>query len=78
MNKRPAAPISFKCPHKMHRAVKKIMDEHSIDRSSVIKLALYHFINHTQKTKRQRMNIFELVASLENEDSKHPYEYYNG
>ncbi len=54
------------------------MDEHSIDRSSVIKLALYHFINHTQRTKRQRLDIFELVESLQEGDVKHPYEYYNG
>ncbi len=62
----------------MHQAIMKIMDAHNIDRSSVIKLALYHFINHTNKSSSRNLDIFELVKNLEEENPppKYTFSYY--
>lgn len=49
----------------MCSAIERIMDERLIDRTTVIKLALYHFDTYMRKLEVQEKNLFDIVQDLE-------------
>lgn len=56
---------TFKGTAAMHGAMQGIMDHWGIDRTSVIKLALYLLATYTGKPDVRKMSIFELVEDIE-------------
>ncbi len=59
--------VSFKCTADMHKAIEYIMERYNIDRSSVIRLALFDFINFVESPQGQRMTISEIITHLESQ-----------
>lgn len=51
----------------MCSAIKRIMDERLIDRTTVIKLALYHFDSYMRRSEVQSKNLFDIVHDLESD-----------
>lgn len=49
----------------MAKEAERIMEERDLDRTSVIKLALYYFSIYMQKEKTQSLDLFELVDDIE-------------
>lgn len=49
----------------MQNMINRIMDERSIDRTTVIKLALYHFDSYMRQLHVQSKNLYDIVSDLE-------------
>ena len=49
----------------MCSTIDRIMDERLIDRTTVIKLALYHFDTYMRRGETRNMNLYEIVEDLE-------------
>lgn len=49
----------------MCRVIERIMDERLIDRTTVIKLALYHFDSYMRRLEVQQKDLFDIVDDLE-------------
>lgn len=57
--------ICFRATDIMCEAIDRIMDERLIDRTTVIKLALYHFDTYMRQGKTRSKNLYEIVDDLE-------------
>lgn len=57
--------ICFRATDLMCSAIDRIMDERLIDRTTVIKLALYHFDTYMRRGATRNMNLYEIVEDLE-------------
>lgn len=57
--------ISFKCSPSFQCSIQRIMNERNIDKSSIIKLALYLLDGYMQQDEIKKLNIFQLVDSIE-------------
>lgn len=51
----------------MCAAIDRIMNERLIDRTTVIKLALYHFDSYMRQLEVQTKDLFDIVKDLEQE-----------
>lgn len=56
---------TFKYTDTMQKAMEAVMDEWYLDRTSVIRLALYMLVSYLNQESTRRMNLHELVAELE-------------
>ena len=45
--------------------INRIMDERLIDRTTIIKLALYHFDSYMRQGHVQKKNLYDIVRDLE-------------
>ena len=57
--------ICFRATEPMCATIERIMDERCIDRTTVIKLALYYFDTYMRRIKTREMNLFDIVDDLE-------------
>ena len=67
MSKRLA--YTFRCPEPMRKSMEQIMVERNLDRTSVIKLALYSFCKMMKRRDVKKMNLHQVVQMLEEEKS---------
>ncbi len=67
--------VSFKCSNSVTNSLNRLMVERAIDRTSVIKLALYLFDGYMQRSDVQRLNLFELVRHIEQEGPENRLSY---
>lgn len=63
MSKRPA--YTFRCPKPMQKAIEQIMVERNLDRTSVIKLALYCFCKTMKRRDLRRKDLVRIVKMME-------------
>lgn len=68
MSKRPA--YTFRCPAPMQNAIEQIMVERNLDRTSVIKLALYHFCKTMKRRDVRRKDLMQVVKMMEESEPK--------
>lgn len=61
----PPKVICFRATELMCSTIDRIMDERLIDRTTVIKLALYHFDSYMRRGDVQKKNLFDIVQDLE-------------
>lgn len=64
---KPRRPNTFRSTETMDKYLEMIMEERDLDRTSVIKLALYKLCCYMEKEDVKKMDLFELVADLEAE-----------
>lgn len=57
--------ICFRATEPICATIQRIMDERLIDRTTVIKLALYSFDSYMRRLEVQAMNLFDIVEELE-------------
>lgn len=57
--------ICFRATDVMCEAIDRIMEERLIDRTTVIKLALYHFDTYMLRGETRTKNLHEIVDDLE-------------
>lgn len=62
---------TFKCTDTMQHAVQGIMDDWNLDRTSVIKLALYMLSAYMSKEETRRLDLYGLVEDLEKQAPPH-------
>lgn len=58
--------ISFRATEPVCAVIERIMDERMIDRTTVMKLALYHFDSYMRRGDVQDKDLFDIVKDLEN------------
>ena len=63
---------TFRPTREMERLVTKVMEERGLDRTSVIKLALYMFTSYASRQEVRCIPLKELVARIE---SRAPYRF---
>ncbi len=63
MSKRPA--YTFRCPEPMRKSIEQIMSERNLDRTSVIKLALYHFCKTMKRRDMKKKDLYQIVQMME-------------
>lgn len=56
---------SFRFTKEMHRFISDIMNERQLDRTSVLKLALYQFSAYMSKEESKMLTLAQLVETLE-------------
>ena len=56
---------TFRCTKRMENSMNELMNNWEIDRTSVIKLALYLFAIHMQQSKIERMDHRGLIHEIE-------------
>lgn len=56
---------TFRCTDTMQNFLRGIVKERNIDRTSVLKLAVYLFAIYMQRSDVKKQNLFELVAGME-------------
>lgn len=56
---------TFKCTDAMQGAIQAIMEERLLDRTSVIKLALYMLTSYMSQEKTRSLTLHELVSDIE-------------
>lgn len=56
---------TFRCTEMMDKYMTHIMESRNLDRTSVIKLALYRLCVFMEREEVKQMDLFELVAALE-------------
>lgn len=56
---------TFKCSDTIQAAVSEIMDTWQLDRTSVIKLALFQLSAYLQKEEVKSLSLYELVEEME-------------
>lgn len=66
MSKRLA--YTFRCPEPMRQSIEEIMIERNLDRTSVIKLALYHFCKTMRKRHVRKKNLYQVVQMMETDE----------
>lgn len=66
MSKRLA--YTFRCPEPMRKSLEQIMVERNLDRTSVIKLALYHFCKTMHRREMKKKNLYQVVQMMESEE----------
>lgn len=59
--------ICFRATESMCDTINRIMDERLIDRTTVIKLALYHFDSYMRKHEVRQKDLYGIVQDLESE-----------
>lgn len=57
--------ICFRASDTICSTIDRIMDERLIDRTTVIKLALYHFDSYMRQLETREKNLFDIVRDLE-------------
>lgn len=57
--------ICFRATEPMCAVIDRIMDERMIDRTTVMKLALYHFDSYMRRDDVQGKDLFDIVKDLE-------------
>ncbi len=57
--------VTFKCPSPALEFMQNMMEEKGIDRTSIIKLALYMFDGFMQDEEVRKLNLYELVERIE-------------
>lgn len=57
--------ICFRATESMCETLDRIMDERLIDRTTVIKLALYHFDSYMRKLEVKQKTLYDIVRDLE-------------
>ena len=57
--------ICFRATAPMCATIERIMNERIIDRTTVIKLALYHFDSYMRRREVQDKNLYDIVRDLE-------------
>lgn len=68
MSKRPA--YTFRCPKPMQKEIEQIMVERDLDRTSVIKLALYHFCRTMKRRDIRRKDLEQVVKMMEESEPR--------
>lgn len=58
--------ICFRATSAMCTSIERIMNERVIDRTTVIKLALYHFDSYMRRREVQEKDLYAIVHDLEN------------
>lgn len=58
--------ICFRATEAMCSSIDRIMDERLIDRTTVIKLALYYFDSYMRRMEVRNKTLFDIVNELEN------------
>lgn len=66
MSKRLA--YTFRCPEPMRKSLEQIMVERNLDRTSVIKLALYHFCKTMRQREVKKKDLYQVVQMMETEE----------
>lgn len=69
MSKRLA--YTFRCPEPMRQTIEQIMLERNLDRTSVIKLALYYFCKTMKRRDVMKKDLYQIVQMLEQSDPEH-------
>lgn len=57
--------ICFRATDSIYEMINRIMDERLIDRTTIIKLALYHFDSYMRHIDVKEMDLFGIVHDLE-------------
>lgn len=63
MSKRRA--YTFRCPEPMRQALEQVMIDRNLDRTSVIKLALYSFCKMMNRNDVKQMSLYQIVEMME-------------
>lgn len=56
---------TFRCPEPVQIMLEKIMEERNLDRTSVIKLALYQFCKTMERSDVREKDLYQLIQMLE-------------
>ena len=62
--------ICFRATGMMCDSIERIMNERMIDRTTVIKLALYHFDTYMRREETKRKDLYEIVDDLEKDATR--------
>lgn len=65
MSKRRA--YTFRCPEPMRQALEQVMIDRNLDRTSVIKLAIYAFCKMMNRNDVKQMSLYQIVEMMEKE-----------
>ena len=57
--------ICFRATKSIHEMINRIMDERMIDRTTVIKMALYHFDSYMRDSNKKNKTLYDIVSDLE-------------
>ena len=57
--------VTFRCTREMDRLITRLMMERNVDRTSIMKLALYMLGGHMSRAAVRKMDIREVVEELE-------------
>lgn len=57
--------ITFRCTREMDKRLTKLMEERRLDRTSLIKLALYMFSIHMSQSAVKKQPIKDVLADME-------------
>lgn len=57
--------VTFRCTREMDRLITRLMMERNLDRTSIMKLALYMLGGHMSRAAVRKMDIREVVEELE-------------
>lgn len=57
--------ITFRCTHEMDKRLTKLMEERRLDRTSIIKLALYMLSSHMSQPAVRKQGIRDVLADIE-------------
>ncbi len=61
--------ICFRATGMMCNSIERIMNERMIDRTTVIKLALYHFDTYMRHEETRKKDLYQIVDDLERDAS---------
>lgn len=62
---------TFRYTKEMQRVMNEVMNELKLDRTSVIKLALYHFTAYMSQEEHKSVSLRDLVEMLEQDAPSH-------
>lgn len=62
---KPKPIYTFRCPEGICNSINNLMELRNLDRSSVIKLALYMLLSYMAREDVQMMDLYSLVRSME-------------
>lgn len=57
--------FTFRCPEPMRTAMEQIMEERNLDRTSVIKLALYLLCKTLKRREFKKKDLYQVVRLME-------------
>ena len=57
--------VTFRCTREMDRLITKLMQERNLDRTSVMKLALYMLSSHMSRWDVRKQSLRQVLADME-------------
>ena len=74
MSELPSKSITFRCSEKQHQRMEAAIAESGMNRTEFITKALVEFLDFAEQEEVKKMDLFELVAAIDNVGSKEKFE----